>query len=59
MSCEEDVRRAIEKAVAERGDGEQPCKYGNCVEFVDEQTGEVWGGFGPADCPCGDEWEED
>lgn len=33
---------------------EQPCKYGNCVEFVDED-GEVWGGFGPADCPCADE----
>lgn len=58
MSCEEDVRRAIERVIAERGDGEQPCKYGNCVEFVDED-GEVWGGFGPADCPCGDEWLED
>lgn len=46
MSCEEYVRRAIEKVVAERRDGEQPCKYGNCVEFVDEQTGEVWGGVG-------------
>lgn len=31
---------------------ERPCREGHCIEWADPETGEVIGGFGPADCPC-------
>jgi hypothetical protein len=33
---------------------EQQCSEGNCVEFIDPDTGENTGGWGPVGCPCQD-----
>lgn len=34
---------------------ERPCSAGNCVDLIDERTGENTGGWGPVGCPCQDD----
>lgn len=38
--------------VRDRRSIERPCSEGNCTEFVDSKTGEMYAGWGPVGCPC-------
>lgn len=31
---------------------ERPCRYGNCTELYDPETGESDTAWGPISCPC-------